>query len=131
MRRREFLAALGGAVAWPVVARAQPSESMRRVGVLMAYRDDEPEAKAWLAAFLRGLRELGWVEGRHLRIDIRWTAGSLERMRRSAKELVDLQPDVILSDTTPVTAALQRETRTIPIIFMTVSDPVGSGFVAS
>jgi putative tryptophan/tyrosine transport system substrate-binding protein len=114
-----------------VVARAQPSEPMRRVGVLMADGAEEPEAKAWLAAFLRGLRELGWVEGRNLRIDIRWTAGSLERMRTSAKELVDLQPDAILSETTPVTAALERETRTIPIVFMTVSDPVGSGFVAS
>jgi putative ABC transport system substrate-binding protein len=131
MRRREFIAGLGGAAAWPLVAQAQPSELIRRVGVVMAYGDDDPQSKAWLTAFLRGLRELGWAEGLNLRIDIRWTAGSLERMRRSAKELVDLQPDAILSDTTPVTAALERETRTIPIVFMTVSDPVGSGFVAS
>jgi putative tryptophan/tyrosine transport system substrate-binding protein len=131
MKRRDFIAGFSGAVAWPVVPRAQPSEPMRRLGVLMAYGDEDPEAKAWLAAFLRGLRELGWAEGRNLRIDIRWTAGSSERIRRSAKELVDLQPDAILSDTTPVTAALKRETRTIPIVFMTVSDPVGSGFVAS
>jgi putative tryptophan/tyrosine transport system substrate-binding protein len=131
MKRREFIAGLGGAAAWPAVVWAQPSEPMRRVGVLMAYDDEEPQAKAWLEVFLRGLRELGWAEGRNLRIDIRWTAGSLERMQRSAKELVDLQPDAILSDTTPVTARLERETRTIPIVFMTVSDPVGSGFVAS
>jgi putative tryptophan/tyrosine transport system substrate-binding protein len=131
MRRREFIAGLGGVAAWPLAARAQPSEPTRRVGVLMAYGDEEPETKAWLAAFRQGLREFGWAEGRNLRIDIRWTAGSLERMRTLAKELVDLQPDAILSDTTPVTAALERETRTIPIVFMTVSDPVGSGFVAS
>jgi putative tryptophan/tyrosine transport system substrate-binding protein len=131
MKRREFIAGLGSAAAWPVAARAQQGEPVRRVGVLMAYDDEEPQAKAWLAVFLQGLRELGWAEGRNLRIDIRWTAGSLERMQRSAKELVDLQPDAILSDTTPVTARLERETRTIPIVFMTVSDPVGSGFVAS
>jgi putative tryptophan/tyrosine transport system substrate-binding protein len=130
MRRRAFLAGLGSTAAWPVVARAQPSEPMRRVGVLMAF-DEEPETKASLTVFLRGLRELGWAEGRNLRIDIRWTAGSLERMQRSAKELVDLLPDAILSETTPVTAVIQRETRTIPIVFMTVSDPVGSGFVTS
>jgi putative tryptophan/tyrosine transport system substrate-binding protein len=130
-RRRNFIAGLGGAVAWPIAARPQPAERVRRIGVLMADGAEEPEAKAWLAALLRGLRELGWAEGRNLRIDIRWTAGSLERMRRSAKELVDLQPDAILSDTTPVTARLERETRTIPIVFLTVSDPVGSGFVAS
>jgi putative tryptophan/tyrosine transport system substrate-binding protein len=129
MRRREFIAGLGAAV-WPLAARAQPSEPMRRVGVLMAF-DEEPETKASLTVFLRGLRELGWAEGRNLRIDIRWAAGSLERMQRSAKELVDLLPDAILSETTPVTAAIQRETRTIPIVFMTVSDPVGSGFVTS
>jgi putative tryptophan/tyrosine transport system substrate-binding protein len=131
MKRRDFIAGLGSAVAWPHAARAQPSEPMRRIGVLMAYGDEEPEAKTWLTAFRRGLMELGWAEGRNLHIDVRWTASSLERMRRSAKELIDLKPDAILSDTTPVTAALERETRTIPIVFMTVSDPVGSGFVAS
>jgi putative ABC transport system substrate-binding protein len=131
MRRREFIAGLGSAAAWPLAARGQQGERVRRIGVLMAYGDEDPEAKAFLAAFRRGLQELGWDEGHNLRIDIRWTAGSLERMWTSAKELVDLQPDAILSDTTPVTAALQRETRTIPIVFMTVSDPVGSGFVAS
>jgi putative tryptophan/tyrosine transport system substrate-binding protein len=131
MKRREFIAALGGAVAWPVVARAQPSEPVRRVGVLMAFGDDDLEGRAFLAAFRRGLRELGRPEGSNLHIHVRWTAGSLERMRTSAKELVDLQPDVILSHTTPVTAALERETRTIPIVFVTVSDRVGSGFAAS
>jgi putative tryptophan/tyrosine transport system substrate-binding protein len=131
MNRREFIAGLGGAAAWPAVARAQQSERMRRVGMLMAYDDEDPEEKVWLAAFRRGLRELGWAENHNLRIDIRWTAGSLERMRTSAKELAEQQPDVILSDTTPATAAVERETGTIPIVFVTVSDPVGSGFVAS
>jgi putative tryptophan/tyrosine transport system substrate-binding protein len=131
MNRRKFIAGLGGAAAWPLAARGQPSEPMRRVGMLMAYDDEDPEEKAWLAAFRRGLRELGWAEGRDLRIDVRWTAGSLERMRTSAKELVDLQPNAILSDTTPATAAVERETGTIPIVFVPVSDPVGSGFVAS
>jgi putative tryptophan/tyrosine transport system substrate-binding protein len=131
MRRREFLAGLGATAAWTQAVRAQQFDPMRRVGVLMAYGNGDPEARAMLDAFRRGLRELGWVEDRNLRVHVRWTAGILERMLTSAKELVDLQPDAILSDTTPVTAVLQRETRTIPIVFMTVSDPVGSGFVAS
>jgi putative ABC transport system substrate-binding protein len=121
--RRQFITLLGGAAAWPVAADAQQSDRVRRIGVLMGYGDD-PDAKAMLSAFTQGLRELGWTEGRNLRIDIRWASGNIEQMRLFAKELVDLRPDVILAQTTPVTAALQRETRTIPIVFVIVVDPI-------
>ena len=131
MRRREFIAGLGGAAAWPVVARAQQSDRMRRVGVLMGWDESDPVAKNWLSKFTQGLSELGWTDGRNLRMDVRWEAESADRTQMLAKELVDLRPDVILANTTLVTAAFQRETRTIPIVFVTVSDPVGSGFVAS
>jgi putative ABC transport system substrate-binding protein len=131
MRRREFIAGLGGAAAWPVVAGAQQSGALRRIGVLTGFGENDPEATAYLSKFTRGLAELGWIDGRNLRIDVRWAAGSVDRARMYAKELVDLKPDVILADSTPQTAALQRETRTIPIVFVLVSDPVGSGFVAS
>jgi putative tryptophan/tyrosine transport system substrate-binding protein len=131
MKRREFIAGVGSAVALPLVARAQQGERMRRVGVLVPYDENDPEAKARISAFTQALADMGWTDGRNLRIDIRWTAGSLERMGRSAKELVDLQPEAILSDTTPVTAALERETRTIPIVFAGVNDPVASGIVAA
>ena len=114
----------------PLAARAQQGDRMRRIGVLMGYGSD-PEAEAYLTGFTQGLSELGWTDGRNVRLDVRWAAGNVERMRMFAKELVDLQPDVILSHTTPVTAALQRETRTIPVAFVTVSDPVGDGFVVS
>jgi putative tryptophan/tyrosine transport system substrate-binding protein len=131
MRRREFIAGLGSAAAWPVVARAQQPDRMRRVGVLIEFDENEPESKAYLSGFTQGLAELGWVDGRNLRIDVRWGAGNVDRMRMFAKELVDLGPDTILGSSTPVTAALQRETRTIPIVFVFVADPVGQGFVAS
>jgi putative tryptophan/tyrosine transport system substrate-binding protein len=132
MQRREFIKLIGGAAAaWPLAARAQQVASMRRIGVLMSYSENDAEAKAYLSGFTQGLQELAWTDGRNARIDVRWAAGSVDRMRIFAKELVDLQPHVILSNTTPVTAALQRETRTIPIIFVIVSDPVGDGFVAS
>jgi putative ABC transport system substrate-binding protein len=130
MRRREFIAGLGGAAAWALVARAQQPERMRRIGVLMALVEGDPYEKALLSAFTQGLGELGWTDGRNLRMDVRWAAGNVDRMRMFAKELVDLQPDVIFADATPTTAAFQRETRTIPIVFVIVSDPVGSGFVA-
>jgi putative tryptophan/tyrosine transport system substrate-binding protein len=103
---------------------------MRRLAVLMGYGESDPEAKTHLSAFMQGLEELGWTDGRNLRMDIRWAAG-IDRMRIVAKELVGLEPDVILANGTPVTAALQRETRTIPIVFLVVGDPVGDGFVAS
>jgi putative tryptophan/tyrosine transport system substrate-binding protein len=131
MRRREFIAGLGGAAAWPEVVRAQRGEGVRHIGVLLPLREDDPYQKATLSAFNRGLAELGWNSGRNLRMDVRYVANDLDRVRLYAKELVGLQPDVILADSTPQTAALQRETRTIPIVFVAVSDPVGSGFVAN
>ena len=132
MRRREFITLLGGAaVAWPLAARAQQDERMRKIGVLMAFDETDPRANAWLARFTRGLSELGWAPGHNLRIEVRWAGDNVDRMRMFAKELVGTQPDVILAFGTPVTAALKRETRTIPIVFAIVSDPVGEGFVAS
>ena len=114
---------------WPLTLRAQQSERLRRIGVLTPYSESDPYAKAQFDAFVQGLAELGWSEGRNLRMDVRWAAGDLDRVRMYAKELVTLQPDVILVDSTPQTAALQRETSTIPIVFVVVSDPIGSGFV--
>jgi len=131
MQRRKFITLLGGtAVAWPLAARAQQPERKRRIGVLMAFDERDSRAKGWLSRFTQGLSELGWTEGRNLQIEVRW-ADSVDRMRMFAKELVELRPDAILSFGTPVTAALQRETRTIPIVFAIVSDPVGEGFVES
>ena len=131
MKRRAFMLALGGAAAWPLVARAQQGERVRRIGVLMGYAENDPEAQVRLGAFLQRLASLGWTEGRNLRVDLRWTAGEVTRATAFAKELVALQPEVILANTTPVTAAVQSETKTIPIVFVVVSDPVGSGFVES
>jgi putative ABC transport system substrate-binding protein len=133
MRRREFITLLGGAVvSWPLAARAQQPERVRRIGVLMGFAENDSQAQAMIAAFREGLQKLGWTEGRNTQIDTRWTTpADAESRQRFAKELVALQPDVILSHTTPITAALLQQTRTIPIIFATVSDPVGSGFVAS
>ena len=132
MRRREFITLLGGAAAaWPLAARAQPAGGMRRVGALLGWSEGLPEYRPWLAAFVQGLEQLGWVDGRNLRIDVRWTNANIDRARTLAKELVETQPDVIFAGTTPVTAALSRETRTIPIVFAVVSDPVGAGFVSS
>jgi len=132
MRRREFITLLGGAAAaWPLVARAQQAERMRLIGVLMAYAESDPEGQAWVAAFREALQNLGWAEGRNIRIDTRWATPDVEAMQRLAKELVALQPDLILSQSTPTTAALLQQTRTIPIIFANIADPVGSGFVAS
>jgi len=131
MRRREFIVAFGAAAAWPLAARTQQPSGMRRVGVLMAFDETDPEAKVYLSGFTQGLAELGWTNGSNLRMDVRWGAGNVDRMRMSAKELLDLQPDAILAHGTPATAAFQRETRSIPIVFASVSDPVGEGFVAS
>jgi putative ABC transport system substrate-binding protein len=132
MRRREFIALVGGATAaWPLAVGAQQNERIRRIGVLMGYAESDPEAKGFLAGFTQKLTELGWIDGRNLLMDVRWAPGSVDRMRTFAKELVELQPDVILANSTPITAELQRETRTIPIVFAVASDPVGSGFVAS
>jgi putative tryptophan/tyrosine transport system substrate-binding protein len=132
MKRREFITLLGGAAAaWPLAVRAQQSERMRRIGVLMAFAESDREGQTFVAAFREGLQKSGWTEGRNIRIDTRWAAGETEGMQRLAKELVALQPDLIVSANTPTTAALLQQTRTIPIIFVNVADPVGSGFVAS
>jgi putative ABC transport system substrate-binding protein len=133
MKRREFITLLGGtAAAWPLVARAQQPDRVRRIGVLMGFPESDSEAQAYIAAFRDGLPKLGWMAGHNIRIDTRWaTPADADSMQRFAKELVALQPDLILSSTTPTTAALLQQTRAIPIIFATVADPVGSGFVAS
>ena len=132
MRRRDFITVLGGVAAWPLAARAQPSDRMRRIGVLMGLSESDSEAQTRIAAFREGLQKLGWTEGRNTRIDIRWaTPDDTQSMQRFAKEPVALQPDLILSHTTPTTRALLQQTRTIPIVFTTVGDPIGSGFVAS
>jgi putative ABC transport system substrate-binding protein len=132
MRRREFIALLGGPVAaWPLAAQAQQPEHMRRIGVLLPFAATDPSLKLEVAALVRQLQELGWVEGRNLQIDYRYAAGDAERMQALAKELVALQPDVIFCRSTPVTAALLKQTRTIPIMFTVVSDPIGDGFVES
>jgi putative ABC transport system substrate-binding protein len=131
--RRKFLATLlgGAAVAWPMAARAQQTERVMRIGVLMAYAESDPEAQAWVAAFREALQKLGWAEGRNIRIDTRWATAGVESIQQFAKELVALQPELVVSTSTPSTAWLLQQTRTIPIIFTNVSDPVGSGFVAS
>jgi putative tryptophan/tyrosine transport system substrate-binding protein len=130
MRRRNFIAGLGSAAAWPVVAGAQQVERVRRIGVLMAAEEDDPLRKSWLSAFIQGLSELGWTDGRNVRIDVRWAGENVDRMRMFAKELVDLKPDVFFAHSTPVTAAVRDHAHTIPIVFVNVADPVASGFVA-
>jgi putative ABC transport system substrate-binding protein len=133
MRRRDFVTLIAGsaAAAWPLAARAQQLERMRRIGVLMSLEENDPEGMTELSLFTQGLAESGWIDGHNLRIEVRWGGGDVDRTRTFAKELVALQPDVILAQGTPGTAALQRETRTIPIVFVIVADPVGPGFVAS
>ena len=132
MRRREFLTLLGGAVvAWPLVARAQGPDGLRRIGVLMDLAPGDPEGRARLEAFQAQLSRLGWTDGQNTRIDVRWGAGVADRMRRYAEELVALTPDVILASGSPSVGALQQLTDTLPIVFATVADPVGAGFVAS
>jgi putative tryptophan/tyrosine transport system substrate-binding protein len=132
MQRREFITLLGGAaVTWPFTARAQQPDRMRRLGLLMGYAENDPQYQALVAAFQDSLQKLGWSDSRNLHIDYRWASADVERIKQFAKELVALKPDVILANSTPVTAALQRETTDIPIVFVIVSDPVGAGFVAS
>ena len=131
-RRRQFLTLLGGAAAWPLAARAQQPDQVRRIGVLMGYAETDSDARAWYVAFREALQKLGWTEGRNIQIETRWAIpDDAESMRRLAKELVAPQPNVILSQITPTTAALLQQTRTIPIVFAMVADPVGSGFVAN
>jgi putative ABC transport system substrate-binding protein len=131
MKRREFIGLVGGAVAWPVAASAQQPEQMRRIGVLLNYAETDPVAKLFLSGFVTRLAVLGWTEGRNLIIDYRWSAGDANLASTNAKELVALQPAAILSHTTPATVALKRETQTIPIVFVAISDPVDTGLVQS
>ena len=132
MRRREFIAVLSGAATWPLVARAQQAaKRMRRIGALIGFAENDPATQRRVAAFLKVLADLGWTPDRDVTIDFRYGAGDADRNRAFAKELVGLNPDVILTSSTSATAAMQRETSTIPVVFVTVSDPVVSGFVAS
>jgi putative ABC transport system substrate-binding protein len=131
VRRRQFITLIGGAAAWPLAARAQQGEQMRRIGVLMNTGADESESQARLAVFMQGLQELGWAAGRNLRIDYRWSPGDLARLRKDATELVALRPEVILAGVGATTLVLQQVTRTIPIVMTQSIDPVGNGFVDS
>jgi putative ABC transport system substrate-binding protein len=129
MRRRDFITLVGGsAVAWPLGLQAQQSGQMRRIGVLMPYAKDNPEGQTRITAFLQGLQKLGWTEGRNLQIEYRWVTGDLQK---AAAELVALSPDVIFTNATPALAALQQATRSVPIVFANVGDPVSGGFVDS
>src|SRR5262249_35962951 len=131
MRRREFIALLSSsAVAWPLAARAQQGERMRRIGVFFDLAKDDPESKSRLGALVEGLQQLGWSEGRNLRIDTRWGAGGADSFRGYAAELVALAPDVMIASGATL-VALQQVTRTVPIVFVNVADPVGGGFVES
>ena len=129
--RREFMALLGGAVAWPLAAHAQQAERMRRIGVLMDFAADDPEGQARLTAFLRGLAELGWIVDRNVLIDHRWGATDVDRVRRYAAELVALTPDLVLAGGATAVRSLQQATDNVPIVFAGVTDPVGGGLVAS
>jgi putative tryptophan/tyrosine transport system substrate-binding protein len=130
--RRDFIVFLGGAAAaWPLAARAQQPDRMRRIGVVVSSAEDDLDMQARVAGFRQGLESLGWSEDRNARIDARFAAGKADQFQVLAKELIALQPDVIFAHSTPIVAALQRESRTIPIVFVSVSDPIGSGFVAS
>ena len=131
MKRREILSSCATAILWPLAVAAQNSERTRRIAVLMAYTETDPEARTWVTAFRKELEYLGWVESRDLAVDIRWATGDREPIERFAKEIVAAQPELIVASTTTATAALLRQTHTIPIVFALVSDPVGSGFVAS
>jgi putative ABC transport system substrate-binding protein len=130
LRRREFIAGLGGSAAWPLAARAQQGGRVRRIGVLMPGGENDPLTKPPLSAFTQALAGLGWAEDRNMRMDLRWGGNDINRIRALAQELVGLQPDIIVTIATPATAAVQRETRTIPIVFATAADPVASGLVA-
>src|SRR5262250_1546924 len=130
MNRRNFITLLSGAAAWPLAARAQRGDRVRRIGVLLANDENDPPAKARLSAFAQALADLGWTDGRNVRMDFRWAGGDINRIRALARELVGLQPDLILTNSTPTTVALQRETRTLPIVCSNVADPVANSIVA-
>ena len=131
MRRRKFIALLGGAAAWPLGARAQQPDRMRRIGILLPATADDAEYPAWVEAFQQGLQQLGWTDGRNVRIETRWAGVNADDLRRHATELVALAPDVILAHANAAVAALLRATRTIPIVFPVAGDPVGAGYVNS
>src|SRR6516162_2758151 len=130
LRRRDFIAGLGGAAAWPLAAGAQQGNRVRRIGVLMAFDENDPAGKLRVSAFTQALASLGWTDGRNVRIDFRWGGGDINRINALAQELVGLQPDIILATAIAATAAVQRETRTIPIVFVIGADPVETGIVA-
>src|SRR5262249_52898769 len=129
--RREFITILGGAAAWPLMARAQQGERTPRIGVLTPFAADDAEGQARTTAFIQALAQFGWTDGRNLRIEIRWGAGDAERIRRNATELVALAPDVILAAASATTGPLLRATRAVPVVFVQVAEPVGAGFVDS
>jgi ABC-type uncharacterized transport system substrate-binding protein len=131
VKRRTFIAGLGSAAAWPVVARAQETQRMRRVGVLLPHTESDPDAQARVATFRRALQELGWTDGRNIRIDQRFAANLPDRIRAFATELSGLTPDAILADSTLVLSALREATQTVPIVFVQVGNPVARGFVPS
>ena len=128
--RRKFITALGGGAVWPLAARAQPTNRIRLIGVLMGFAESDPTARSMVETFRGALPTLGWTEGSNVRIEVRWGGYDADRIKMLAKELVDLRPDAILGQTTPVIRALARETRAIPIVFVTVTDPISSGFAA-
>jgi putative tryptophan/tyrosine transport system substrate-binding protein len=130
VKRRTFIAGLVSAAAWPVMARAQPGHRVRRIGVLMQLNENDPLSKSIVSALIQTLADLGWTADRNVRMEFRWAGGDIDRMRALAQELVGLQPDIIVPYGAPVTLAVQRETRTVPIVFASVADPVASGIVA-
>ena len=130
MKRREFMSLLGGAAAaWPLAARAQQRERMRRVALLMSVGADDAEGQSRITAFVQGLQELGWSEGRNLRVEYRWAAGNADNIGKYAAELVAIKPDVIVGSGTPTVTSLGQATRTVPVVFVQVTDPVGAGLV--
>jgi len=132
VKRREFLTLIGGAaVLWPRAVRAQRSGNLRRIGLLMVYQERNPEVQGWLAAFRKALAKLGWTENQNIHFEFRWAGVDLDRIQQGARELIELQPDLIIASSSPSTAALVRQTRTIPIVFVNIVDPVGQGFVTS
>jgi putative ABC transport system substrate-binding protein len=129
IQRREFITFLGGAAAWPLAAGAQQGDRVRRIGVLMPGDENDPLRKTFVSAFTQALAGLGWADGRNVRMDLRWAGDDINRIRALARELVGLRPDIIVINGTPATAAVQRETRTIPIVFVNVAEPVANGIV--
>jgi putative tryptophan/tyrosine transport system substrate-binding protein len=131
MKRREFIGTLGGALAWPLAARAQQPATMRRVGLLITYAKDSREIQGWLAAFHETLEKLGWIDGQNIKLDYRWTGDNAAALEQAAEELVTLRPDLIVAGGSPATAFTLKHTNTIPVVFVNLVDPVGQGFVAS